>query len=366
MKIVIVSSPLSKNVGNRIDSLRQNGIYIFNEPDAPEGFSVNLEQGWLTLTVLDEDVPLESDEECLVFVHSRCAGLKDAIPHEFVDKWSNDKVKAYAFSHDLKSYLYVALEKELAESDVNVMSLWNAVQEAIRKGEEEIKKKAGVIKLFLIKHRVAHLWLPLDIDLQGIQEVRNGKSEVGGKKPEERAVEYLKEVLQDKNGDIPQYYRQKLAKLQYAAAGERVDFSEANGSIKCKNGEIEECNPVSPQGTENLLGDDKSIYDLILESKKKTDILRSQEWTNLLTLCGLEKDGTGNDFRPIGFQRSPILYFMCLMDGMISNPGSRDVTEVLDPFDNWEVKNANPERIKSFHDWFCALDDCLDKLRGKL
>ena len=217
-----------------------------------------------------------------------------------------------------------------------------------------------------LEHRIAHLWLPLDIDLQGIQEVRSGKSEVRGQSPEEIAVEYLKEVLEDKNGDTPQYYRQKLAKLQYSIAGEYVDFSQADGSIECENSKIKECSPVKPQDKANLLIDNKSIYDLILESEKKTDILRSQEWTNLLTLCGLEKDGTGKDLKPIEFHHSPILYFMCLMDCMISNPGSRDVTKVLDPFDNREVKDVNPERIKSFHDWFCALDDCLDKLRGNL
>ena len=249
------------------------------------------------------------------------------------------------------------------------------------------------------------------------------------------AQKYLKEVLEDKknkakdkNGN-PAYYRQKLAKLQYVLAGEHVDFSQANGSIKCENGKIKECKPVKPQDKKNLLIDNKSIYDLILETAsfeittqalknlraekvpddvldklqsiknqeligekefldilkttigedqtvklkslilkhalgiEKTEILRSQEWTHLLILCGLEKDNTDKDFKPISFQHSPILYFMCLMDCMISGECPSDVAKVLDPFDNWEVKNANPERITSFHSWFCALDDCLDKCR---
>ena len=32
----------------------------------------------------------------------------------------------------------------------------------------------------------------------------------------------------------------------------------------------------------------------------------------------------------------------------------------------WDVRGANPSYIKSFHDWFCALDEILDRLRGVL
>lgn len=247
------------------------------------------------------------------------------------------------------------------------LELWNTLSKLkdneFEKNFDEvwdtIQKKTIIPNFSLLKHRIAHLWLPLDIDLQGIQEV--SRQQAGSS-----SQEYLKNVLTGKDN---QFYRQKLAKFQYVLAGEHVDFSQANGSIKCENGKIKECSQVKPQDKENLLVDNKSIYDLIRESDKK-DVIDSQDWQALKLLSGLklingvdEKNPTNKTYKAINYKDSPIFQFICLMDCMISGECPSDVTKVLDPFDNWEVKNANPERITSFHSWFCALDDCLDKFR---
>jgi len=303
-------------------------------------------------------------EEKYVAIHDLKNYIKDVSQFE-------DKVKYLCGFHHYASGLDKEFCELLVEFQNNIKS--NNSHQAIKNCEEiikkieELSKKTVLERLSLLKHRIAHLWLPLDIDLQGIREVMSSEFGVqnSGKK-RKRAEDYLKDVLTAKDG---QFYRQKLAKLQYTVAGEYVNFSQVNGNIECQNGEIQECIPVTPQNTENLLADNKSIYDLILESKK-IDILKSQEWTNLLNLCGLEKDGTDKDFKPLHFQHSPILYFMCLMDCRIKEKRYNNVEEILNFFtalDNgkgWELKGANPEAIKSFHDWFCALDNTLDDLRN--
>ena len=226
MKIVIVSGRWSQNVRNSINNLQQNGIYVFNEPPNVESFMVTLEQGLLKLRTAPAVVipvpfgsmPLENDEECLVLVHRTCAQLRDAIPHKSVDKWSeflSEKVKVYAFSHDRRSNIYVTLEKELVESDVNATSLWNAIQEAIRKGEEELTKEKVIPEFSALKHRIAHCFLSIDVDLQGILTTWD--------EDEEEAKEYLAGVLwrdEGKSSKPSGYYVGELEKSRRLAGFE--------------------------------------------------------------------------------------------------------------------------------------------------
>jgi hypothetical protein len=239
---------------------------------------------------------------------------------------------------------------------------------------EEDKKRGALFTFSLLKHRIAHLFLPLDIDLQGISEVKGKKVKVreNDKEIEKDAqVAYLEDVLKDKDQT---YYRNKLAKLWYIITGEKVDFLKAKGALEYKNGEITKCEPVvlTEDEKKNLLRDGDSILDLIEKSEKK-GILDSEEWKNLLKLAGLKK--VNDSYEPIKFEESPILQYMCLMDSKIIKKDQiqpNDVENILNYFsklnDNkgWEVEGANPEIIKSFHDWFCALMDCLDKIREKL
>jgi len=214
-----------------------------------------------------------------------------------------------------------------------------------------IKKKPTVSNFSLLKHRIAHLFLPLDIDLQGISEAEDAKK-----------IEYLKEALREKKNN--HYYRQKLADLWYMVIKE--DF---------EGRKINEYKIVKPRDSTQLLANDKAIIDLIKESGKQDKV--KDLWEVFLDLCGIEYNSRKPFENKFSMINSPISSFMCLLDkkiekNMINMIEKGDVEEILNYFsklnDNkgCKVKGANPEMIKSFHDWFCALDNCLDKIRKGL
>jgi len=190
------------------------------------------------------------------------------------------------------------------------------------------------------------LFLPLDIDLQGISEVENAKK-----------IEYLKEVLNEKKSN--HYYRQKLADLWYIITG-RNNFE----------GKVNDCEIIKPQhDLKDLLKENKAIIGIINESGKQDKV--KNLWEILLNLCGIKYAQDSSQYSVIN---SPIFSFMCLMDKKIEKNmiEKHDVEDILNYFSKlngnkgWEINEANPEIIKSFHDWFCALMDCLDKIREKL
>ncbi len=310
------------------------------------------------------------------------------IVNNIADRVRNRQVKIIYWTTeadlDLLRENVLFVKKELALESLERMIRWlcrQKLQNNELPGEWGTGKRVGQperMRAFsLLKHRIAHLWLPLDIDIQGINKCWNdGKKNV--------AQEYLKEVLKDKNGNSA-YYRQKLAKLQYIVAGKHVDFSKANSTIECEDSKIKGCSSVEPADKSNLLIDNKSIYDLILESDKENKIISSENWQALEFLSGLEivnRDDKKSEadkenpqlkiYRPIDYKNSPISQFICLMDSRIKEKRYNNVEEILNFFialDNgkgWELKKANPESIKSFHEWFCALDNCLKNLRMKL
>jgi hypothetical protein len=212
---------------------------------------------------------------------------------------------------------------------------------------KEKKNKEYIKKFSLLKHRIAHLFLPLDIDLQGIGEVEG-----------EKKIEYLKEVLNEKKNN-QYYYRQKLADLWYSVTGKDFD------------GKVNDCEiPKAQDDGKKLVNGNKAIIDLIKESGKQDKV--KDLWEILLNLCGIKYDSDSFDNTKYSVINSPIFGFMCLMDKKIGKNTIEkgDVEEILNYFSKlngnkgWGIKGANP--IKSFHDWFCALDNCLDKIREKL
>ena len=295
------------------------------------------------------------------------------------NRWRNIPEK-YIAVHDLNSYIenasqfedrvkyicdfhHIDADPDKSFCDSLLNFLQNVEKDEIRKAKRTCQRMIELIRRLslrlverfsILKHRIAHLFLPLDIDLMGIKEVLSSKLG-SSEENKSRAVDYLKDVLESKNGDT-RYYRQKLAKLQYVVAGEYVDFPQANGNIK--EGKIKECDPVKPKDAANLLADNKSIYELILDSDK---IIGSTDWQTLTRLSGLKlKDGVNEKnpdtnckvYEPD--KNSRILQFMCLMDCKIQklqSIGENDVNELT-------------SKLESFHSWFCALHETLDKIGG--
>jgi hypothetical protein len=234
------------------------------------------------------------------------------------------------------------------------------IKEYLDKRDLGIFRISSLKHLAALKHRIAHLFLSMDIDLQGIGVLRRQVAEDEIQNAVNTPEAYLRDVLNNKEKT---YYRQKLADLQFFVAkvsgGKKKPFLECDGEPSGDR--------ARPTLSESNLPDDKAIVDLIPEEKRNNDSVRL-----LLNLSGL-KAKDAKPFENINPDtNSEIFEFMCLMDCKIEkkrNIREEDVNHVVDFFakikggKGWAVKGANPSPIKCFNDWFCALDDCLEKLR---
>lgn len=226
-----------------------------------------------------------------------------------------------------------------------------------------------ISSISVLKHRIAHLFLSMDVDLQGIgvlrKQVAKGVIQNAANTPEA----YLQDVLNSK--EKTDYYRQKFADLQFLVAkvsgGKKKPFLECDAET---SGGL-----VRPTLLESNLPEDKLIVDLIPEEKRNDDSV-VRLWSTLVDLSGLKLKDANKRFQNINPDtNSRIFKFMCLMDCEIDkkdNIREEDVNDVMDFFakieggKGWAVDGANVSPISSFHDWFCALVDCLEKLRNEI
>lgn len=195
-----------------------------------------------------------------------------------------------------------------------------------------LRKRFITANLSYIKYLIAHLWLSLDIDLEGIQIVLTSNSEFQSiQEKEKKAINYLKEVLNNKNSH---YYLQKIVNLRYAITG---DDESAVENL-------------------NVTDDFKNLIEFSIKELRLDDEYK-KKWEILLKLNCF--NGTKH-----------IIEFMKVLDEKI--PKANDVTldetiEILDFFKSkkWKIAGASPEIIESFHDWFSALNNCLDTFEDK-
>jgi len=85
----------------------------------------------------------------------------------------------------------------------------NRFSEAIKDAIDWLSKKDLIKDFSLLKHRIAHCFLSIDLDLQGILSARD--------EGEEEAKKYFAEVLWGKEGTPPKnsgYYVGKLEKVR--------------------------------------------------------------------------------------------------------------------------------------------------------
>ncbi len=229
-----------------------------------------------------------------------------------------------------------SLETKLQEEKITLD--WNTLK-------EEVKKKDIVKPISILKHKIMHIFLPLDIDLQSISKVKDT----------EKAVNYLKDmlwsVLSSKNepsfpkdkDNKPAYYRQKLADLWYAVAKvEDENFAHPSQSMK------------------EFVNEKGSVVDLIPEDKKEAVKSALEE---LLKVCGLKQINGSKiqaDSESSIYQFVCQIYqFVCRMDNLL--------------YENKDVKNKDEITVKQedlnkvlnfdFHKQYKDLDNCLEKIR---
>jgi len=186
--------------------------------------------------------------------------------------------------------------------------------------------------LSALKHRIARLFLSIDIDLQGIQE-----DDVN-----------LKQLLENKDHV---YYRQKLADLHYLLVGDRVK-EPACGTEVAPCGYVKKTEGLQPENS-------KALYDVI-EEKLESESNTTERWNRVIQLAGLTK--CDDNFTPD--LNSPIFRFMCLLDCKIGKQiKCQDVKDLLNF--SWHDRDQKGiwGKINSFHDWFEELDRSIDELR---
>ena len=214
-----------------------------------------------------------------------------------------------------------------------------------------------------LKHRVAHLFLSMDVDLQGVAVLRNqmakGEIQNAANTPEA----YLRDVLNNKEKT---YYRQKIAELQYMVLKEKLVTERAKDNDPCKE------SPEGIQPSANVkrqMENIESVIELVDSGADKRSLRQND------VVEGLKERLYG--LSGLGFYQacmkchssSPIFKFMCMMDCTIHKKNYDNVGHILDYFakiegdKGWTVDGSNVSPISSFHDWFCALVDCLEKLR---
>lgn len=281
----------------------------------------------------------------------------------------SDDLHIILFTGDPDPKLVAEYEAE-AGKRIIVTAIEN-IEDRTRIKEYLDKRDLGIFRISslkhfaALKHRIAHLFLSMDVDLQGIGVLRNQMAKGEIQNAVNTPEAYLRDVLDNKEKTY--YYRQKLVDLHFLVA--KVSVGGEEPFLKC-DGEPSG-GPVRADVSESNLPEDKAIVDLILEGNRDDDSV-IPFWSTLLTLSGLKT----NDAKPFEYispdMGSRIFKFMCLMDCKIekkNNINEEDVSDVMDYFNKiegvkgWEVEGANPCVIKSFNDWFCALVDCLEKLR---
>ena len=205
------------------------------------------------------------------------------------------------------------------------------VDEHLKRLKEAIKEaeKKENIKLFsFLKHRIAHCFLSIDLDLQSAKE----------------EGEYLEDILSTKQKG---YYTNKLNQARCYAVGGKW------------------CNCTARWGKEqnqSFQPPDNYILDLLGDSPPK-------EWSTVCTLLGLSESDYSEEI-----ESSPIAKFFKKLEEKREKDSidEDNVDDILNYFtkhispNGWHVSEANPSYIKSFHDWCCALDDALDRLRASL
>ena len=265
----------------------------------------------------------------------------------------------------------------------NTEDICQELAKEMGEAEKKIKQEEAERHLTLLLHRIAHLFLPMDIDLQGILECWNDRGKDIAKK-------YLQEVLNEKsngsndNSGNSIYYRQKLANLWYMVIKGRIEngvwsaddkekeIENGSSMVKCSSERKVKCVFVPPcDDVEELLASKKfAIIDLIIDRKEDEEI--KEHWKTLLEICGLhfDKDDPFKKEEIYPLPDSPILQFMCYMDCLIKNREQLNdiiIEKIYDsssPLFQYSIipqPSSNP-----FHQWFCKVMKMLEEIRNNL
>jgi hypothetical protein len=208
---------------------------------------------------------------------------------------------------------------------------------------EELKKRDIIKHFFLLKHRIAHLWVSLDIDLQGIKKVSG-----------EKKCLYLTDILKDKKDKNKNYYKQKLVNYWNAILNNGFELK----GIKQDEEGINLIRSLYKTGQK------KSVLDIINIEKDRGKEELIKYWTKLLELSGIEYDKKDpfNKDKIKTRDQSQIKDFLSCLDELSEKNEimESDVNDLI------EKEEEYFKEIESFHKWFEEISNAFDQLRGCL
>lgn len=207
--------------------------------------------------------------------------------------------------------------------------LLTKVQEHFDQLFDNIKtdKKKQIKGITILKHRIAHLFLPLDIDFQGLREVTD----------QQKRREYAKEIIDDYRNRCADYpFLQLLADLHFLV-------SKAN-EITLDTGVT-----VGKSLSDESLPDGKCVKEVLEEAGVAFPSDLKQK---LKQICAFKNDWS---FDP----DAEIAKFLCALDKAVKENSPDDFLKIVD-------SGVNGFNGQSFHQWLAELDKALDELREAL
>ncbi len=175
-----------------------------------------------------------------------------------------------------------------------------------------------------LKHQIGHLFLPLSIDLQGMELVEGAER-----------LAYAEEILKDRRGKQP--LKQRFANLRFLVA--KVD--DGNGKTL---------------SVESLVGG-FSVWDWISAAGQEG----TEAGRNLLALAGI----TLAQGRPAVDQKSGVLSYFSTLDAVAVAENLMPAMTASFRISLWENGQTTEARL-GFDKWLNELDNSLDELRGIL
>lgn len=192
-----------------------------------------------------------------------------------------------------------------------------------------IEISEAIRRLSILKHRIAHLFLPIDIDLQGLREVREPK----------RRREYASEIIEDYRTHGAHLLLQLLADLQFLMIRQgEIQFATSQAGDR-----------VYTSMNDDSLPDRKCVKEVLKEAGVKFP-------SDLKQKCAFKNDWS---FNP----DADIARFLCALNEAVKKGSPDDFLKIVD-------NGVNGFNGRSFHQWFVqlmdALDNALDKLRDEI
>ncbi len=245
---------------------------------------------------------------------------------------------------------------KLLNNKITIKELFYKLKESLVIEKDEIRLRKRLI--YLLLHRIAHLFLPLDIDLMGLKEVCNPSSDIRRHSSEDSCNEYFKEILKDKGKD---YYRKKYLQALYLIFGiDKFPKIQEDDKVKCEN----EVKLTDEEKADLLKSANQNLAEIAKYNSETMQILQKIEY-----LMGVNTNEGQKTVDPL----HPIPKFFCYLDSLIDNSSNPSVENLL----NYEKKTFNQPTVflpthvevkeeKSFNDWLCELIKALEELKESI